>query len=179
MKPLVLLAAAVGSLQLVPTSRADQGCRYMQSRSGLAGYENGGLYILDHFRLTKGRTDLREFLWQHWHGQKKGVAEARVRTVDRGTVRVLYLVQPDAEGRWGVEVEINRPADPPCLSFYADALVRVPIAKPDEDYPSQTSGLWAVDKLPANRVADSDDVESKFYRLMLVRNNKPLFSDLI
>jgi len=36
-----------------------------------------------------------------------------------------------------------------------------------------------VDKLPANRVADSDDVESKFYRLMLVRNNKPLFSDLI
>jgi len=179
MKPLALLAAAVGSLLLVPASRADQACRYMQSRSALADYENGGLYILDHFRLTKGRTDLREFLWQHWHGHKKGAAEARVRTVDRGTVRVLYLIQPDAQGRWGVDVEINRPMDPPCLSFYADSLVRLPIVKPEEDYPSQTSGLWPVDKLPANRLADSDVVGSKSYRLMLVRNNKPLFTDLI
>jgi hypothetical protein len=179
MKPLALLAAVVGSFLFVPASRADQACRYMQSRSGLAGYENGGLYILDHFHLTKGRTNLREFLWQHWHGHKKGVAEARVRSVDRGTVRVLYLIQPDAQGRWGVDVEISRPADPPCLSFYADSLVRVPIAKPDEEYPSQTSGLWPVNKLPANIVADSAVVDSKFYRLMLVRNNKPLFSDLI
>ncbi len=67
----------------------------MKSRSGLSGYENGGPYILDHFRLTKGRTDLREFLWTHWHDLKKGVAEARVGTVDRGTVRVLYLIQSD------------------------------------------------------------------------------------
>src|SRR5229473_180852 len=111
-------------------AKKQQGCRYMKSRSGLSGYENGGPYILDHFRLTKGRTDLREFLWTHWHDLKKGVAEARVGTVDRGTVRVLYLIQSDSTGQWGIDVELDRPMDPPCVAFHADSLVRVPIAKP-------------------------------------------------
>jgi len=128
--------------QLAVQAKKQQGCRYMKSRIDLTGYENGGPYILDHFRLTKGRTDLREFLWTHWHDHKKGVAEARAGTVDRGTVKVLYLIQPDARGQWGIDVELDRPMDPPCVAFHADSLVRTPIAKPNEDYPSQTLGLW-------------------------------------
>jgi hypothetical protein len=77
---------------LVPASNGNDACRYIKSRNGLSGYESGGPYTLDHFRLTKGRTDLREFLWKHWHDHIKGVAEAKVGTVDRGTVRVLYLI---------------------------------------------------------------------------------------
>jgi hypothetical protein len=164
---------------LVPASNGDDGCRYMKSRKGLSGYESGGPYTLDHFRLTAGRTDLREFLWKHWHEQKKGVAEAKVGTVDRGTVRELYLVQPDTQGHWSIDVELDRPMDPPCIAFHADSLVRVPIANPQEDYPSQTLGFWPPDKIPPKRLADSDIVDAKLYRIVLVRNNRPASSDAI
>lgn len=153
-------------------------CRYMKSRSGLSEYDKGGPYSLDHFRLTKGRTDLREFLWAHWHEHKKGVAENRAGTVDRGTVKVLYIVQPDAKGHWGIDVELDRPMDPPCVAFHADSLVRVPIAKPDEDYPSQTLGLWPPDKIPQKRLADSEVKDAKLYRLILVKENKPISDEI-
>ena len=103
MKPLAFLTAAAGVLMLVLTSNGDDGCRYIKSRMSLTGYESGGPYTLDHFRLTKGRTDLREFLWKHWHNHERGIAEAEARTVDRGTVRVLYIIQPDLQGRWGID----------------------------------------------------------------------------
>jgi hypothetical protein len=144
----------------------------MKSRDGLAGYERGGLYRLEHFRLTKGRTDLREFLWKHWHGKIKGIAEASVGTVDRGRVQLLYLIQTDAQGHWGIDVEMDRPMDPPCVAFHTDSLVRVPIQNPNEDYPSQTIGLWPPGKLPPKRVADSDVTDAKLYRVVLVLNNK-------
>lgn len=150
----------------------------MKSHSGLSGYEEGGPFTLDHFRLTKGRTDLREFLWTHWHDRKKGVAEARVGTVDRGTVRVLYLIKPDMQGNWGIDVELNRPMDPPCITFRADSLVRVPIAKPDEDYPSQTLGLWPPDKLPRSVLSDSEVKDAKLFRVILVRENKPITDEI-
>src|SRR5437868_7954234 len=159
MKSLLLLAATIGALMLVPASNGDDACRYIKSRTGLSGYESGGPYTLDHFRLTNGRTDLREFLWRHWHEHRKGVAEAKVGTVDRGIVKVLYLIQPDVQGLWGVDVELDRPMDPPCLTFHADSLVRLPIANPKEDYPSQTVSLWPADEIPPNRVADSAAVD--------------------
>jgi hypothetical protein len=65
-------------------------------------------------------------LWKHWHEHVKGVAEAKAQTVDRGTVTVLYIVQPDAQGRWGIDVELDRPMDQPCIAFHADTLVRLP-----------------------------------------------------
>src|SRR5882762_7876886 len=130
MKPLLLLAATIGALMLVPANNGDDACRYIKSRTGLSGYESGGPYTLDHFRLTNGRSDLREFLWKHWHEHRKGVGEAKVGTVDR-------------------------PIDQPCLTLHADSLVRVPIANPKKDYPSQTVGLWPADEIPPNRVADS------------------------
>jgi TonB family protein len=157
----------------------DPPCRYMKSRDGLSGYESGGPYTLDHFRLTTGRTDLREFLWKHWHEHMKGVAEARVGTVDRGTVKALYLVQVDEQGLWGIDVELDRPMDPPCVTFHADSLVRVPIANPKEDYPSQTLGLWPPDEIPPKRLADSDVVDSKLYKILLVRDKKPASGDTI
>jgi hypothetical protein len=172
MKPLAFLFAFAGLLMFLPASNGDDACRYIKSRQGLSGYENGGPYTLDHFRLTKGRTDLREFLWTHWHEHKKGVAEAKVGTVDRGTVTVLYLIQPDAKGRWGIDVEMDRPMDPPCVAFQTDSLVRVPIQNPNEDYPSQTIGLWPPGELPPKRLADSDVVGAKLYRVVLVLNNK-------
>jgi hypothetical protein len=106
------------------------------------------------------------------HEHKKGVAEAKAGTVDRGTVKVLYVVQPDAQGLWGIDVELDRPMDPPCVAFHADSLVRVPIANPKEDYPSQTLGFWPPDEIPPKRLADSDVVDSKLYRVVFVHNKK-------
>jgi hypothetical protein len=179
MKSLVVLATVVIALALVPACDGGDTCRYIKSHSSLSGYERGGPYTLDHFRLTKGRTDLREFLWTHWHNHTKGVAEARVGTVDRGTVRVLYVIQPDAQGNWSIDVELDRPTDPPCVAFRADSLVRLPIREPQVDYPSQTLGLWPPGEIPPNRVPESDVVDPKLYRVLLVRNNKPVSSDLI
>jgi hypothetical protein len=88
----------------------------------------------------------------------------------------LYLIQPDAQGRWGIDVEMDRPMDPPCVTFHADSLVREPIAKPEEDYPSQNLGLWPPDKLPQELLSDSEAKDAKLYRVILVRENKP-FSD--
>lgn len=119
-----------------------------------------------------------EFLWTHLHEHKKGVAEARVATVDRGTVKVLYIVQPDAKGEWGIDVELDRPMDPPCITFHVDALVRFPIAKPDEDYPSQTIGLWPPNELPSKRLAESEVKDAKLYRVILLRENKPISDEI-
>jgi hypothetical protein len=174
---LLLITTLVPPIGLQKTSKSIQSkpletCRHMKSRDGLAGHERGGLYRLEHFRLTKGRTDLREFLWKHWHGKIKGIAEASVGTVDRGTVQVLYLIQPDAQGHWGIDVEMDRPMDPPCVAFHTDSLVRVPIQNPNEGYPSQTIGLWPPGELPPKRLADSDVVDAKLYRVVLGLNNK-------
>jgi hypothetical protein len=177
-KLLLWVAPFIGTLALVPASNADNACRYMARRSVLAGYENGGPYLLDHFRLTRGRTDLREFLWRHWHEHKKGIAEARVGTVDRGTVKILYVIQPAADGHWGIDVEIDRPMDPPCQAFHADSLVRVPIANPNEDYPSQTLGLWPADKIPRELLSDSEVKDAMLYRVILVRQNKPVSDEI-
>ncbi len=138
------------------------------------GYESGGPYTLEHSRLTKGRTDFREFLWKHWHDHIRAVAEANAGTVDRGTVKLLYVIQPDSQGRWGIDLEVDRPMDPPCLALHADSLVRLPIHNPEEDYPSQTIGLWPPDKIPAKRLSDSDRADSKSYRVGLVLNDKPV-----
>lgn|SRR6267378_3114166 len=173
MKLLAFPSAFAGLLMLVPASNGEDACRYMKSRKGLSGYENGGPYTLDHFHLTKGRTDLREFLWTHWHDHKKGVAEARVGTVDRGTVTVLYLIQPDAKGRWGINVELDRPMDPPCITLQADSLVREPIHKPSDDL-SQTMGLWPSDEIPRERLAGSEVKDARLFRVILVRDNKPI-----
>jgi len=152
----------------------DEGCLYMESRKGLSGYESGGPFYLDHFRLTKGRTDLREFLWMHWHQHIRGIAEVSAGTVDRGIVKGLYIIQPDAQGRWGIDVELDRPMDPPCVSFHADSIVRVPIRNPEEDYPSQTLGIWPAGEKLSNRLADSVVVDSKLYGVVLVRENEAL-----
>ena len=176
---LLLITTLVPPIGVQKISKSSQSkpletCRHMKSHHGLAGYERGGPYSLEHFRLTKGRIDLREFLWKHRHSNIKGIAEASVRTVDRGTVKVLYLIQPDAQRRWGIDLEMDRPMDPPCVTFHTDSLVRVPIQNPNEDYPSQTIGLWPPDELPPKRLADSDVVDAKLYRVVLVLNNKTL-----
>jgi hypothetical protein len=170
---LVFFLAALGILTLAPAATCDDGCRYIKSRRTLAGYDTGGPYRLSHFFLTKGRTDLREFLWVHWHGHKKGVAQAKVQTIDAGTVTVMYVIQPDAKGSWGVDLEIDRPAAPPCITLRADSIVRVPIEKPDEEYPSQTLGLWPPDKIPDKRLSDSDAADPNLYRVVLVVGAKP------
>jgi hypothetical protein len=113
-------------------------CKYVKAGSPLAGFKTAGPFTLDHFRLTKGRIALRQFLWQDWHNRKKGAVPAKVATVDRGIVSVVYVVKPNSEGNWGIEVALDRPMDPPCTTFRADSLARLPIAKPNEDYPSQT-----------------------------------------
>ena len=173
------LTASLGLLLLAPARHGDGACRYMKSHGGLSGYETGGPYVLDHDRLTKGRTDLREFLWKHWHDHKKGVAEAEVGTIDAGTVKELYLIQPDAQGNWGIDVEIDRPMAPPCITLHADSLVRLSIDDPSEDNPSQTGGIWPPDQIPKKRLADSEVRESKSYRILLVLNNKPVSSSTI
>ena len=170
-----LLSLLIGVIFYAPLTRclAASPCVAVRDRNAFSAYDSGGPYALDHFKLTKGRTDLREFLWQHWRGRIKGVAEAKVGTIDAGTVTALYIVRPDATGNWGIDVEIDRPLQPPCTSFHADSLVRLPIAKPDENYPSQTLGYWPADKLPKQQVPDADLMGPKFYKIQLVANGKP------
>jgi hypothetical protein len=152
----------------------DDACRYIRSRSSLSGYETGGPYTLDDLNLTKGRSDLREFLWKHWHDHKKGVAEAQFPTIDAGISKVLYLVQPDAQGNWGIDVGRSDRPFPPCVTSRADSLVRLPIDDPMENYPSrkQTVGDWPRDEIPKKRLADSEVKDSKLYRVVLTRDNK-------
>jgi hypothetical protein len=94
------------------------------------------------------------------------VAEARLRTADAGVVKTLYVVQPDAQGHWGIDVELDRPLRPPCVSFHADLLVRVPFAKRDGE------SVRPPDKLPENPIADSEVKKANSYRVVLVRNGK-------
>lgn len=172
MRVLALLTACLAALILVPAGHGEGTCHYMKSRRSLSGYETGGPFRLDHFRLTRGRTNLRQFLWKHWHDHQRGVAEARVGTVDAGTVRELYVIQPNAQGQWGIDVELDRPMHPPCATFHADSLVRVPIPKPGEDYPSQTISVWPPDKVPEKRLVNSELKDAKFYRVVLVENER-------
>lgn len=174
MRSSAFLTALLTVFTFVLAASAEGPCPYLKSRIGLAGYEAGGPYKLEHFQLTKGRTDLRDFLWKHWHNHIKGVAEAKVGTVDAGTVTALYVVQPDSQGQWGIDVELGRPLQrPPCSAFHADSLVRFPIRKPDEDYPSQTLGPYLPDgKLPKTHLADSEVKDPKYYKLILVEDGK-------
>ena len=97
------------------------------------GYEAGGPYELDHFKLTKGRTELRAFLWSHWHA--------------------------------------------PCSTFHSDSLVRFPVAKPGEDYPSQTLGPYLPDKkLPETLLTNSEVKDPKYYKVILVAEGKAIGS---
>ena len=164
-------------LALIVAVSAEEPCRYLNSRNALAGYETGGPYKLEHFTLTKGRTDLRDFLWKHWHNHIKGVALAKVGTVDAGTVTVLYVIQPDAEGVWGIDVDLGRPTQPPpCSAFHADSLVRIPIRKPDEDYPSQTLGPYWPDRTVPKEVRMQDDEvkDAKYFTVILMANERAI-----
>jgi len=188
-----VVTACMMALTLAAIVKADDSCRYMKSRGGLSGYEIGGPFKLEHFHLTKGRTDLREFLWKHWHNHIKGVAEAKVATVDAGIVTALYVIQPNAKGQWGIDIELDRPAmivarrrtnstgqgmkqvrPPRCSAFHADSLARVPIRKPDEDYPSQTLGpYWPDRTVPKSvRMPDSEVKDAKYYTVILIANEK-------
>jgi hypothetical protein len=170
-----ITVSVLAAIIVVLPTFADDSCPYLKSRSGLAGYETGGPYKLEHFHLTKDRTDLRDFLWKHWHGHIRGVAEAKVGTVDVGTVTALYVVQPDSQGQWGIDVELGRPMSPPlaCSAFHADSVVRLPIRKPDEDYPFQTLGPYLPDgKLPRTLLTDSEIKDPKYYKLILVEDGK-------
>jgi len=169
------LVVLVVTLMFAVAASAQATCDHLKSRSDLVGYKTGGPYKLEHFQLTNGRIDLRDFLWQHWHRHIKAIAEARVGTVDRGVVTALYIVQPNSQGLWGIDVEIGRHLKPPldCATFHADSLVRFPIRKPDEDYPSQTLGPYLPDgSLPKNLLADSDGRGPKYYKVILVVNGK-------
>jgi hypothetical protein len=164
-------------IAFVLTATAEGPCKYLNSRNGLAGYETGGPYKLEHFTLTKGRTDLRDFLWKHWHNHITGVAEAKVGTVDAGTVTALYIIQPDAKGVWGIDVELGRSVQrPPCSAFHADSLVRVPIRKPEEDYPAQTLGpYWPDRTVPVKfRMPDDDVKDAKYFTVILMADSKAI-----
>jgi hypothetical protein len=89
------------------------------------------------------------------------------------------VASPTSRGKWGIDVELDRPMDPPCVAFRADSLVGVPIAKPDEDDPSQTLGLWPPDKLPQGLLSDSEVRDAKLFRvILLVRENKPIGDEI-
>jgi hypothetical protein len=167
--------ATVMVLSLTIVANADDACHYMKERSALSGYDTGGPYKLDHFKMSNDRRDLREFLWSHWHGRRRGIAEARVGTIDAGTVTALYVVHPDANGQWGIDVELHRPIQPPpCSVFRADAIARVPIRKPDDDN-SQTLLYIPDGVVPSKaRLPDSMTVGGKYYKIVLMANDKAL-----
>jgi hypothetical protein len=173
MKATLVISLAVILSTSSWTVAAQSPCKLIKNRSALSSIEYGGPFVLDHFKLTQGRINLREFLWKHWSGRLAGVAEARVGTIDAGTVTALYIVRQNAKGDWGIDVALDRPLQHPCTAFHADSLVRLPIDKPDEDYPSQTLGYWPSDKLPKKRVPKADGRSPKFYKVQLVEDGKP------
>jgi len=166
------LAAGLAALLFMfcAHSGAQGACRYLGTKTPLPRYETGGPYVLDHFQLNKDRTDLREFLWKHWHDHVPGIADTKVKTIDAGMPRELYIVQPDAKGVWGVDIELKIPEIPQCVSFHADSLVRVPISQPDSDT-YQTLGPNSDDTLPNSRVPDSANLAGKFYWVILLANS--------
>jgi hypothetical protein len=98
---------------------------------------------------------------------------SKSRNSGSGVVTILYVIQPVAKGRWVIDEEMDRPSDPHCTAFQVDSLVRLPIADPADDL-GQTIGLSDLEEIPSNRIADSDEKNSRFYRLLLVKNGKPL-----
>ncbi len=173
MRTFAVVQVSLVVVAFVMASNAEDACPFLKSRGALTAYEAGGPYKLEHFKMTKDRKDLREFLWNHWHNHVKGVVEAKLGTVDAGTVTLLYIVEPDAQGLWGINVELDRPKHPPCITFHADSLVRIPIRNPDEDYPSQTLTLYLPNgRLPSTRLEDSETKDARYYRLVLVTNGK-------
>lgn len=148
-------------------------CVYTKSRTALAGYASGGPFDLRPDKLTVGRLELREFLWKHWHERTRAFAEVNAGTIDAGVVKALYVIQPDPQGKWGIDVELDGPKQPPCRAFHADYPIRVPIKDPNEDYPSQTGDTWPDDKIPNNRLPDSAVKDPKLFRVMLIRGPGP------
>jgi hypothetical protein len=61
-------------------------------------------------------------------------------------------------------------------SFLVRPLVRVPIRKPDEDYPSQTLGpYWPDRKVPKNvRMPDEEVKDAKYYTVILMENERAI-----
>lgn len=166
---MAVVAVSLLALTAVVAAASDDSCPYFKSRSSLSGYETGGPYTLAHPKMTKDRMDLREFLWNHWHGRVKGVAEA----ADGETFTALYVIQPDSKGNWGVDVEINRPQTGlPCRAFHVESLARIPIPKPEDD-PSQTLTLnLPFGRIPETHLADSEVKDAKYYRLVFVANER-------
>jgi hypothetical protein len=163
----------IGLLLLLSTyARADDSCQFLGKKTALPNYESGGPYVLDHFQLNKDRADLRDFLWKHWHNHVAAVAKFEVKTIDAGTPTELVIIEPNAQGVWGINVEIDSRMYPPCVRFHADDLVRVPIGEPSNDY-YQTLGYYPNDKLPKSRVPDDAVTEPRNYWIVLVKDGKP------
>ena len=75
------------------------------------------------------------------------------------------------------DVELGRPVQPPpCSAFRADAIVRVPIRKPDEDYPSQTLGpYWPDRSVPKKfRMQDDEVKDATYFKVILMANEKAI-----
>jgi len=155
---------------------ADEPCQFLGSKTARPNYESGGPYVIDHFKFNKDRTDLRAFLWKHWHNHIAAVAEARIKTIDAGTPTALYIIQPDAKGTWGIDFEIYSPMNPPmyprCARFHADSMIRVPIQDPGNDN-YQTLGYYPNDKLPKALVPDSADIDPRDYWIVLAKSGEP------
>jgi hypothetical protein len=162
-------------LSLAVVANAAEDCPYLNAGGRLPGYDTGGPYKPDYFKMDRDRTNLREFLWTHWKGHTKGIARVRVSTVDEGAITELYVVQPDTKGRWGIDVERDNPYSwnlqakpyPPCWDWHVDSLVRISIGNPrqasDPDFPDG--------KIPEKmRLADSDVREAKDYLVVLLIN---------
>jgi hypothetical protein len=172
MKALAFLAGCLGILALAPVVESVDGCRYIKSRGSLSEYESGGPYALDSLVHTNGRSDLRAFLWKHWHEHNRGVAEAQVQTVDAGMVKLLFIIHPDANGNWGIDEESDAPAAQPCVAFHADSLIRLQIRRPDPNDPWKPSGTWTPDEIPSKRISDSAVLNPNLYEIVLVGNTK-------
>jgi hypothetical protein len=150
-------------------------CHTADERFQLEGYESGGIFTLQHFSHTEGRARLRSFLWEHWHGRQRGYAKAEVGTVDAGTVKMLYIIHPDEQGQWGIDVRVQRQIQQPhCSTFHANSLVRVSVRKGAPDYPAQTLSLWLPNGLPKTILKDDLVVNPNSYRVILEANNRAI-----
>jgi photosystem II stability/assembly factor-like uncharacterized protein len=82
------------------------------SKRVLDQYDNGGHYTIrlntDAATRSRQEASIREFLWQHWRGQRYGRISATWYSREGEPSTSSFFVEPDAGGNWNLSVEIIR-----------------------------------------------------------------------
>lgn len=79
------------------------------TKRDLAGYDKVGPYRFDNDLHPQEKDkllgELRNFLWQHWKEQRRGLITSTFYTIEGDPTDSYYFVEPNARGVWYLRVE--------------------------------------------------------------------------